>query len=705
MGRIPATGWYVEVDNADTGHTWTPSVVGDPEWLPDLLPGLPRIEIPVPRDAKWDADWADEAPMRAWYDGQQLPIEELEKTRQTPGETILVGIGGVELREPIRKEYGRGNEIHQAAESILTSETSYSANVDDPETTAFPDETILDVQTTADFERELSSDIADDEPFAARNGGIELLQSAFLGEAEDNIQSVAGQTISDSDASQTQAVELEFNGDELLLTFENEYDWASAIFQIRRRGPSGGGTLPEISFIVDTVTVGSIGPTTVNDDSYAYVGVADTNGLDAGSHTLQVRVTNTDGVDSPAITDLIYVRDIDKLTNINQDDTVDADGNLAGPELYIESDTRQFNETETLHAVDVVDFASISIDDTSNNQSIGISTDGGATWDTQSNTATHTGLDPPGTVVSIRPRLTLSRYDDGRDATPTQGNSGQRVESLTIQADLEDMPYVFNDSFHDAARNVLGTLANRGDFVAEVTHDGSGIAVAWTRSGQRSADREANVTDYEFERSTENLVQEATVKGASQFRYDERFDADHGTAVALDRDELLVGSEEVSDPSFGGTTYERGSDYEMDYANGEITVLAGGDMADSTEFSIDYRWRIAADYDDGTASPRSIVRTVPELTTQRACSQAAYTIVDELNTPTRPTQVVLPSVEPGWSLIEELDLEQLPAGIPLQIRGIQPTPAQTVVRLDTRQAVGDVISDIQERVEGLARSV
>jgi hypothetical protein len=781
MARIPATGWYVEVDNPDTGHTWTPSVVGEPQWRPDLLPGLPRIEIPVPKADKWDADWADEAPMRAWYDGQRLAIEELEKTRQTPGATVLVGIGGVELREPIRTEYARGEPIDDAAKTIVQDNTGYGTDFDAPSTQTFADQTIQDIQTTADFKRELARKIPDDVPVGIRNGGIELQQSLFLGEGEDNIYiDINAAVVSDSDASQGEVAQLNTEGDSVRISFENKYEWSAGVNIVPRT--SSGTNRPPFTISFDDEVISENDAIIGSSSGYSWSGAFDEFAVDPDeTHTATIEVTASTGIHtneeefnanhgtwvnlskdrledgSEEVTDLggspTYIRGVDyemdylggriktlssgsmpdgdantieydyeaSYDELNVDilaahdldfnpttpatNDLDADQNFPGPELYRESAQQRFDDAETIHALTNIDEVALSIDDTSNKQAIAVSTDGGQTWDEETNTATHSGVAISGTVISARARLTLSRYDDGRDATPTQGNSGQRVTSLTMQADQESLPYVNDEAYHESAKSVLGDLANKGDFVGEVTHDGSGIVVAWTRSGQRSANREAPVTDYEFERSNETLVQKATIKGSSTFRFDERFDADHGTAVPLDHDDLVVGSEEVADPEFGGNEYERGVDYEMDYANGEITVLAAGDMSNATEFSIDYRWRIKGAYDDGTADPRSIVRTIPELTTARACNQAAFTIVDSLNTPSRPTQVVLPSVEPGWSLVEELELEQLPTGIPLQIKGIQPTPEQTVVRLDTRESVGDVISDIQDRVEGLARTV
>jgi hypothetical protein len=68
---------------------------------------------------------------------------------------------------------------------------------------------------------------------------------------------------------------------------------------------------------------------------------------------------------------------------------------------------------------------------------------------------------------------------------------------------------------------------------------------------------------------------------------DEEFTSDHDVAVSLDNVAVLQYSETVTN-STGTTTYTRDTDYTMAYADGQITVLSTGSMADATTFEIDY---------------------------------------------------------------------------------------------------------------------
>lgn len=69
----------------------------------------------------------------------------------------------------------------------------------------------------------------------------------------------------------------------------------------------------------------------------------------------------------------------------------------------------------------------------------------------------------------------------------------------------------------------------------------------------------------------------------------ELFTSAFGTPVPLAHQKLVSGTVVVTD---GTTTYTEGTDYTIDYPNGTITVLSTGNMADNTQYSIDYSYYI-----------------------------------------------------------------------------------------------------------------
>ena len=70
---------------------------------------------------------------------------------------------------------------------------------------------------------------------------------------------------------------------------------------------------------------------------------------------------------------------------------------------------------------------------------------------------------------------------------------------------------------------------------------------------------------------------------------DETFTSQYDTWVQLKHTNIDEGSETVTNTD-GTVTYTRGTDYEMDYANGKIKVLSSGSMADATDYYIDYTY-------------------------------------------------------------------------------------------------------------------
>jgi hypothetical protein len=97
---------------------------------------------------------------------------------------------------------------------------------------------------------------------------------------------------------------------------------------------------------------------------------------------------------------------------------------------------------------------------------------------------------------------------------------------------------------------------------------------------------ESGTTVYD---STSNANHGTINTGSNLTVTDESFTSSHDTAVNLAKRELQSGTETVTS-SDGATTYTKGTDYTMDYAEGQITVLSTGAMADATSYLIDYTY-------------------------------------------------------------------------------------------------------------------
>lgn len=79
--------------------------------------------------------------------------------------------------------------------------------------------------------------------------------------------------------------------------------------------------------------------------------------------------------------------------------------------------------------------------------------------------------------------------------------------------------------------------------------------------------------------------------------------AETGTYVALEHPNIDKNSETVWNAT--GAEMTKGTDYEMDYEDGEIKALSGGSIADGSEITVNY------DYYATTGSTTTILRLVP----------------------------------------------------------------------------------------------
>jgi len=91
--------------------------------------------------------------------------------------------------------------------------------------------------------------------------------------------------------------------------------------------------------------------------------------------------------------------------------------------------------------------------------------------------------------------------------------------------------------------------------------------------------------------------------------------SEYDTWVQLAHTNIVNASETVTDLS-GATTYTRGSDYEMNYTDGKIKVLSGGNMQNYTDYLISYQYttRETSPFSTAMSSATNIMNvTIPLL--------------------------------------------------------------------------------------------
>lgn len=697
--------WSVTLTASDA-TTATPDVISTSEGpvFSPTVSGLPTCTIPIPRDDTYqDSKWED-ADMEVTVDGTEIPIDELKNVRTTATATILEGRGGEELTQRVTKEVGV-KETHLVADDLITNNTTYTANVDTPTTTTDTNATVDTVSTSGEFEAALKEGgIPDTKPVTIDSGNNELVpqQSCFFQEAEN--ANTNASTSSDSTWSNGSAVTLNRTRDYIWFDFTLDYTIPAGNVGIAIRYGRVGGLSDGHGWavLVDGYEVDRTGsPTSTLGADAVFDQSFDTGGLELGPGThglrLDVYEQNSENVEIDAIA--VY----DTRFSYTFDNTTDANGYLSGPELYPDAVSLAFADAPGIGQAVTGGRVESTWDDTSNGQALAISNDRGESYLSASNTST-TEQDFADRDVTLRFKATLSRYGSRTTASPTTGFNAQSLQSYTLKADLEDMPMTVDDSFDGRLFEVLQELATveRGDFVWEVRRPtATSTSVEFTPSGQRTSADDPSVTGFDIDKATSRVVEKAIVRGGARDIPDERFVADHGTAVSLVHDNVIEGSITVSDPDADTrTVFEPGEDFVVDRQAGTITTQAGGEMTDGEEYRIAYRFKPVAEFTaSGVSSPKTETFRIPQVATDRAAKQAARLIVADGQDPRYEGTITTPGTDTSFSVVETINPTAVPtAGTDHLINGVSAGTTTTVLDIASRRSIGEIVDRVEARV-------
>jgi hypothetical protein len=508
---VPSRGWYVEIDypgpSADT--LYTPTIVDPGPTLQPQPNDYPRVDIPVEKNSRWDSLVEKfpntKIPLRFWKDGRRQPLEELVDVVTRADKTILKARGGSELSTFVERSVDQ-ERIDTLVEDLITTNTSYSANVDRPPTTTQTNEQLLSLSTSADFQSRLSSSPSD--PIDISGGTVSLLQSNWpqdINDREDEGGPGFGFDLSASGAFNTAQALLTDAGDFIEWTFTNDYRIRQRDFNWADRIETDGPDPPDVNMYVDGSVVGKY-------RDHADFGLVWRQGrtgdfdehfpieLPPGKHTARIEAV-AGGADFHRV-DIISPHDY--RYNYTFTDPPDE------PETKPEAVELVFDDIPAPQAV-TGGRAETTWSATNSNQEIALSNDQGATYGVSgTNTQTIEGdFTSPEFGPTLTFRATLSR--------------GTQLQDVTLKADLESMPLAVNKSFSGSLMKILQTLADTGNFLFEVRADGGTLSVEWTRPGQRTSDADPDVSDFEFSRSKEDIVNKAIVFGQSQQRRGELF--------------------------------------------------------------------------------------------------------------------------------------------------------------------------------------
>jgi hypothetical protein len=190
--------------------------------------------------------------------------------------------------------------------------------------------------------------------------------------------------------------------------------------------------------------------------------------------------------------DLIVLYDRDYSYTF--DNSVDSNGHLSGPELYPAPATATLNPEKTGFNIGSLT-ASLTINDTSNGQSISLSNDG-ANFTTKSNTSSAT-VDFTAGGRTAQVKLTLDGFGSRTTATPTERYKGQSVDAYDLTGDLNDLVVIDEISLTGDHFENLQQLHEYGNFLWVIEHDGSDVANLTVTSFQEGDETRPAPSEYE----------------------------------------------------------------------------------------------------------------------------------------------------------------------------------------------------------------
>jgi hypothetical protein len=707
---IPASGWYVEIDDPNTGHTWTPSVIDDPQVVPGAT-DYPRITIPVKRNERWFDSRYEGAAMRVWKDGRRQPIEELENVteRQQAQQQVAVveleGRGAVELDRRTKLEVD-SKDAHEVVEDLITNNTSYQANVDTPTAAVRTNDEVLSADTTAEWQ-DILQPIPSTLPLTVQNGKLQSQQAAFHVEGEKYSLT---STNTDSAASEGEFEKINSKlEDSQTVSVPYTLPSDNVGIGLRLRNPTdpdsdGDNEGHGFDVRIDGESIITFGDNWSGSGSFGWTTRTGISSDLSGSTSITLDATNGDGNETDVDLVVLY----DDRYNWTFDNSVDSDTHLSGPEL--KPDLVEIATVDALTAFQIIGGrVEITADDTSNDQRLGLSQDQGQTWQYGDNTEAFE-TDFNSGSAQLRAKFGVSRYGQRDTETPTTGFKSQKFDIGRLKADIDETPLLVNQDYDASLMEIIQDIADFGDFIGEFRLDGGSPSWEFTQAGQRTSGSTPTPKSYDYRKNAEQQRERVVILSGRQQVRKEEFTANHGTAVDLQNGRIDRGTESVYDPSTG-TEYAEGADYTLspgvESPPGSITTLAGGSITDGQTLAVDYNYHFEAEstIDNPPANPDTFVETFSDLTSQRAVDQASTLLLNQLDSPLDEVIVKLPTSEVGFNVVESQAFAALPTDATFDIQEIEVTPQQTVFRLGSRDSIGTAVSRIRRRLSTTTQRV
>lgn len=711
--RVPPSDWYVEIDHP-SGQPLTPTVAGGAEWQPTLNgePGLPTVSIPVPYDERWREDGLEGQPMRVWLDGVRLPIDRFETVDESNGvEMALVGRGGTELESYVDGVSYSESDIPPAVTDLVSEHTSYGLDIDDPDGDTRADIQMLDADNEPEWEDALATYPFDatDPVELTPSGQVRQLQVGWYIEAEDGTGT----------APVVQALD-EYSGDEAVRFADQTHSrsWSFSTdhtipagelrFAFLRAQPEGSNPALSLRFEGDDfefIPEDALNATGSETDLAWFSSTVGNDELPPGSYTFEINAGSASG---EVFVDVVFPHDDRFEYDFPTELQFTPLPTLTGPREYAHEQTVETRLVTSIERVIggelTTEFNSIA-----NNQAVAISNDQGSTWIEAANSETVSGTFADASTT-ISARFTLSAWGDGEES-PTEGNRAMAVDLFDLRADLDDTPLLIDYADRGTVAELLTGIADATDQVWSVEWDSDAgePEIVWSQPGRRVNESTAPIVTVEGSRSIEGSYERVVVFGATREVEAETWSADGVELLSgLAENHVKVDSERVRSPD-GETLFERGIDYRVDWALGALAILEDGDMVAGEQYLVDYEWTYRGERTvPGVDADEAVTlrEELPSATSERECEQLARGILTRVQDPLVEAQVSLSEWPPDQSLIAALEHPDLPFEGAFIVRGADISDAGGVtLRLGSRQTAGEIVDELREQQQALAKLV
>jgi len=703
---VPAEGWALKL-TLQNGRVIRPDILGEPTWIPSVNE-KPEAIIQIKRTPGITNEQLDRAEAELFVDAQRVAIDRVDEVQfQSDGIAELTLSGGEELDNRVQTDVGN-EAAYLVVEDLVTSETSYAADVDRPPESSDFEQTLQTASGTDDWTENVFDTVVNDAEYPVDvdgNGDLVQLQTAFVLTADQDLTPINGSSVTtDTNAEGETALNfLATTLDSASASINPEYripDGHATIAIRARRGPNAADLGPRLDVDVgneDGLIVDSI---TTSYDFYTSTVTAD---ISPGSQTVEVNLTNDDtGVqdydNDGYVFDSVIIYD-DRFHSSPLAAPSGSPPRFATPQLFADSLVAEAEAAVSpAGATDAT--VTITTNSTANSQAIGLKAEGESSFTDSSNTTSlsRSFADP---VANVTARLTLSGHGTQSGDSPTQGINAQTVSEYDVTVGLSGIRRLISESYDGNLDETLREIAEETGALWELRYDG-GFTLSWTQPGQRSSAEPLDASRWRVRRDATEQIEAVTVVGSRQ-RFEEPSPitpASPPSTVSLTQDRIVNGTESVS--STGGIEFESGADYELKGIAGELDILEAGRIDENTILEISYDYKIegreeASDWDGDAATDFKF--DLPGLTTVDGCRQAARRLIDDAGTPRVEAEVDLSTISPTRSVVESLDVEQIPDAFgPFRVRDFSRDPRNPTLRLGNGRDIDEEIARIRSQI-------